>query len=251
MAASTHPPAPISLFYSYAHKDEALRKQLETHLSLLKNQGVIQDWHDRRIQAGTEWDGVINEHLEQAKIILLLVSADFIASRYCHDVEVKRAIERHEAGTARVIPIILRSVDWHSAPFGRLQALPKNGKPVTKWTNRDEAFTDIARGIRDVAEGLAADAANPPSPATRPSAGAPMPTSTKATSPLDRTSLVRTVTGLSPGDMAKLVALIEGASAQVSRHGTVAEQAGDLIRWAESSKGPGLDAIQRALDFFR
>jgi hypothetical protein len=241
--------APISLFYSYSHKDETLRKKLETHLSLLRDQGVIADWHDRRIEAGAEWDGVINEHLDRAGMILLLVSADFLASRYCRDVEVARAMERHEAGTARVIPIILRPVDWHSAPFGKLQALPRDGKPVTKWSNRDEAFTDIARGIREVARTLATAAPNP-QPQARPSPSvatpAPRPTGT-----IDRAALVRAVSGLAPSDMATLLTLIEGAARHISRHGTVPEQAADLIRWAESSTGPGLKAIRRALEDFR
>jgi hypothetical protein len=128
--------------------------KLETHLSLLQDQGVISGWHDRRIAAGTEWDGAINKNLEEAGVILLLVSADFLASRYCRDVEVKRAMERHEAGTARVIPVILRSVDWHTAPFGKLEALPRDGKAVTSWKNRDEAFTDVARGIREAVKDL-------------------------------------------------------------------------------------------------
>jgi hypothetical protein len=220
-------------------------------LSLLKDQGVIQDWHDRRIQAGTEWDGVISENLEQARIILLLVSADFMASRYCHDVEVKRAMERHEAGTARVVPVILRPVDWHSAPFGKLAALPTDGKPVTSWKNRDGAFTDVARGIREVTKTLAAEVPNPRTPADGPSPGVPARAATKPRTVIDRTSLVRTLTGLSPSDLAKVVTFIEGAAAQVGRYGTVAEQAADLIRWAESSSGPGLDAIQRALKNFR
>ena len=131
MCPPTPSAPPISLFYWYSHKDEALRKKLETHLSLLQDQGVISGWHDRRIEAGTEWDGAISKNLEEAGIILLLVSADFLASRYCRDVEIKRAMERHEAGTARVIPVILRPVDWHTAPFGKLQALPRDGKPVT------------------------------------------------------------------------------------------------------------------------
>src|SRR3954454_14427804 len=156
MPPPERPAVPISLFYSYSHKDEALRKRLETHLSLLQNEGVISGWHDRRIAAGTEWDGAISENLDNAGIILLLVSADFLASRYCRDVEIKRAMERHEAGTARVIPVILRPVDWHTAPFGKLQALPQGGKPVTSWRNRDDAFTDIARGIREVATPVAA-----------------------------------------------------------------------------------------------
>jgi hypothetical protein len=152
-----HSTAPVILFYSYSHKDEALREKLETHLSLLQDQGVIRGWHDRRIAAGTEWDGTISENLDRADVILLLVSADFIASKYCRDVEVARAMERHEAGSARVIPVILRPVDWHTAPFGRLQALPRDGKPVTTWKNRDEAFADVARGIRECVHGLGRD----------------------------------------------------------------------------------------------
>src|SRR3954462_10521423 len=138
MPPSPSPAALISLFYSYSHKDEALRKKLETHLTLLQNEGVISGWHDRRIAAGTEWDGAISENLDKAGIILLLVSADFLASRYCRDAEIKRAMERHEAGTARAIPVILRPCDWHTAPFGKLQALPKDGRAVTEWSNRDK-----------------------------------------------------------------------------------------------------------------
>src|SRR5262245_28141894 len=138
MSAPEHTTAPISLFYSYSHKDEALRKKLEAHLSLLQAEGVISGWHDRRIAAGTEWEGTVSEQLDNARVILLLVSADFLASRYCRDVEVKRAMERQEAGTARVIPVILRPVDWHSAQFGKLEALPRDGKPVASWKDRDE-----------------------------------------------------------------------------------------------------------------
>lgn len=153
MAAS--PPLPqnaIKVFFSYAHEDESLRDKLATHLRLLERQGVIRGWHDRRITSGREWASAIDEHLQTAQIILLLVSADFLASDYCYDVEVARAMVRHEAAEARVVPIILRSVDWHSAPFGKLQALPKDGRPVTSWPNQDEAFSDIARGIRKVTD---------------------------------------------------------------------------------------------------
>jgi hypothetical protein len=106
---------------------------LEVHLKLLKRQDIIQDWHDRDISAGTEWARQISTQLETADIILLLISPDFIASDYCWDIELKRAMERHEAGEARVIPIILRQTDWAGAPFGKLQALPKDAKPVTLW----------------------------------------------------------------------------------------------------------------------
>jgi hypothetical protein len=248
MADSDRSTAPISLFYSYSHKDEALREKLETHLSLLKNQGVIRDWHDRRVEAGTEWDGIINENLDKAGMILLLVSANFLASRYCWDVEVARAMERHEAGTARVIPIILKPCDWRSAPFGKLAALPKDGKPVTTWKNRDEAFLDIALGLRQAASGLASPAPNPPTPARpSPSVATSAPTST---GPIDRATVVRTVSGFAPSDMAEFVTSIEGAARHISRHATVPEQAADLIGWAESSTGPGIDAIRRAFEDF-
>jgi serine protease AprX len=146
--------APIEVFISYSHKDKRLRMQLETHLSLLKRNGVIDAWHDRRIGAGQEWVGAIDRHLDSATIILLLVTAEFLASDYCYDLEMTRALERHEAGEAVVIPVILRDVDWTSAPFARLKALPEDGKPVTSWSTRDRALADIARGIRKVAEEL-------------------------------------------------------------------------------------------------
>ena len=121
----------------------------------LERQGIITGRHDRRITGGTGWAGAIDDHLRTAQIILLLISSAFLASDYCYDVEVRHAMARHEAGEARVIPVIVRPVDWHSAPFGRLQALPQDGRPVTRWRPQDEAFLDIARGIRSVAEELA------------------------------------------------------------------------------------------------
>jgi tetratricopeptide (TPR) repeat protein len=145
------PPNAVEVFYSYSHKDEDLRDQLENHLSMLKREGAINNWYDRGISAGQEWDGKIDEHLNSADIILLLISSDFLASIYCYDVEVTRAMERHEAGEARVIPIILRSCDWTRAPFGKLQALPKGVNPVKKWDDVDDAFLDIVKGIRKAA----------------------------------------------------------------------------------------------------
>ncbi len=140
------------LFYSYAHADEERRARLEVHLKLLERQGLIASWHDRRIPPGSEWRDEIDRNLEQADLILLLVSADFLASDYCWGVETKRALERHQAGEARVVPIILRSCDWHSAPFAELQALPKDALPVSRWTDEDDAWADIASTIRKFIE---------------------------------------------------------------------------------------------------
>jgi tetratricopeptide (TPR) repeat protein len=138
----------VDVFYSYAHKDEPLREALEKHLALLQHQGYIRQWHDRCIRAGADWAQAIDAHLNTASLILLLISADFLASPYCYHIEMKRALERHRLGEARVIPIIVRPVDWQISPFAELQALPKNGRPITKWKNRDEAFQDVAKGLR-------------------------------------------------------------------------------------------------------
>jgi AAA-like domain/TIR domain len=146
---------PIEVFFSYSHRDEKLRDKLALHLSMLQRQGVIKSWHDRKISAGMEWAQAIDEKLNSAGIILLLISDHFLASDYCYDIEMQQAIARHEAGAARVIPIILKPVDWSGAPFSKFQAFPKDARPVTKWSNRDEAFVNIAEGIRDAANAMA------------------------------------------------------------------------------------------------
>lgn len=144
----------MEVFFSYSHQDERLRNELENHLSLLKRQGVIDIWSDHRIGPDEEIGGEIDRHLESADIILLLVSPDFLNSDYCYNIEMKRAMEHHEHGEARVIPTILRPCDWKSAPFGKLKAIPSDGKPVTKHQTLDDAFLDVARAIRDVAQQL-------------------------------------------------------------------------------------------------
>ncbi|MHB1057178.1 MAG: toll/interleukin-1 receptor domain-containing protein [Rhodanobacter sp.] len=141
-----------NVFFSYSHVDEDLRDQLEKQLAMLKRQDVIDTWHDRRIVAGQEIDKAIDDHINSDEIILLLVSPDFIASDYCYDIEMKRAMERHAAGRAVVIPIILRACDWHHAPFGKLLATPRDGKPITQWPDRDEAFLQVAQAVRKAAE---------------------------------------------------------------------------------------------------
>jgi hypothetical protein len=151
------PPTPtrvIEVFFSYAYEDEKLRDKLEKHLSILKRQGVITGWHNRRIGAGKEWAGEIDRHLNTAHIILLLISSNFLASDYCYDIELEQAMKRHHTGEARVIPVILREVDWEGAPFSKLQALPRDGRPVTKWRSHDDALKDVAQGIREAVEEL-------------------------------------------------------------------------------------------------
>ena len=144
----------IEVFCAYSHKDEGLREQLENHLSSLRRRGIIEVWHDRRIGAGGEWDREIHEHLNTSDMILLLISSDFLASDYCYNVEMNRAIERHDAEEACVMPIILRPVDWEEESISRLQALPIDATAVTLWENQDEAFTNIARGIKRAVKDL-------------------------------------------------------------------------------------------------
>jgi TIR domain len=146
----------VKIFFSYAREDEKLCEQLEAHLSFLKWQGLTIEWHRRNMSAGAEWEQESEAHLNTADIILLLISSDFMHSTYCYGREMKRAMERHDAREARVIPVLLRPAYWWTAPFSKLQALPPNGRPVmsTGWYSSDEAFEAIAQGICDVVEEL-------------------------------------------------------------------------------------------------
>ncbi len=143
---------PVKIFFCYAREDEKFRQMLEEQMGVLHRQGLIDIWHDRRIDPGTEWEREIDKRLNDAQIILLLVSRYFIASDYCYGVEMRRAMERHERGEVRVIPIILRPTLWKDAPFGKLQALPTDAVPVTsrKWRTKEDAFHDIAQGIHEI-----------------------------------------------------------------------------------------------------
>ena len=123
---------PVEIFCSYAHLDEKLRDELGAHLAVLRLEGRIADWHDRKIIPGHDWAKEIDAHLESAEIILLLVSHHFFNSGYCVGIEMKRALERHKAREAHVVPILLRDVDWEKTELGTLQALPTGGKP--KWS---------------------------------------------------------------------------------------------------------------------
>jgi hypothetical protein len=145
---------PVEIFFSYSHKDEALMDDVRRQLVIFDRQGIIRKWHDRKIVAGAEFNGVIDERLNRSDIILLFVSADFIESRYCYDNEVVAAMRRHEEGTARVIPVILRHCLWQTAPFGKLLALPIDGRPVSAWLDRDEACMNVAEGIMKVVNEL-------------------------------------------------------------------------------------------------
>jgi len=145
---------PLEICCCSAHEDKAYLVQLKKHLSLLLRMQLINNiWYDADISSGVEWEREIQNHLNTAQVILLLVSPDFMASDYCYDNEMVRAVERHDRGEATAIPIILRPFhDWQKAPSGKLQALPPGAKPIRNWPNRDEAFKAVARGIHRAIE---------------------------------------------------------------------------------------------------
>lgn len=144
----------INIFLCCAHEDEGYRNELAKQLRILSRQGLVLSWHDGEISPGMEWAREIEMHLNMAHLILLLLSPDFMDSDFCYSIEMKRALERHETGEARVIPIILRAVYWKDAPFSKLQVLPVNTKPIKSWTDADEAFLDIVNGIQRVVKEL-------------------------------------------------------------------------------------------------
>jgi TIR domain len=141
-------------FVSYSHVDEPLKSDLLKHLEPLRHLNLIEVWYDRQIKAGDEWVKTISTNLEKADIILLLISIDFINSKYCYGTELERALELHASRKARVVPIILRSCLWSYTPFAKFQALPKDAKAVSTWTDRDEALMNVAEGIKQIADDL-------------------------------------------------------------------------------------------------
>lgn len=148
---------PLSIFYSYAHADAKQRLKLDKHLAPLKRLGVIADWYDNDILPGDVWTEEIAEKLKSADIVLLLVSPDFVASKYCYEIELEEAMKRQKDGKAVVLPIIVRSTHaWTKLPFGRLKALPADGKAIPKWKPQDDGWVGVAEGVERAAEALRA-----------------------------------------------------------------------------------------------
>ena len=137
---------------SYAHEDESMKNELDKSLIMLKRNEKIEVWQDRECLAGQQWDDVIIEEIQAADIILLLISVDFNNSKYIWEKELDIAMQRHEKNEARVIPIIIRSCEFSDMPYSKLQALPTGAIPVTKFPDKDEAYTDIAKNIRRVVD---------------------------------------------------------------------------------------------------
>lgn len=164
----------MKAFISYSHKDAGALDRLHTHLAMLRREGAIEAWFDREILAGGELDAEISAQLESCELFLLLVSPDFLASDYCVEREMQRALERHAAKNARVVPIIIEPCDWTASPLRQLKALPRDAKPVSEWTNENNAYLDVVNEIRRILRSdrrsdgpMASDAATDGGTATR------------------------------------------------------------------------------------
>ena len=137
------------IFISYAHKDELYKEELIEHMSGLRRAGIINEWDDRKIVAGQNWEEEISSSLTSSNIILFLISASFMNSDYCMGVEVKTALEMHERGEAQLIPIVIRAVDWSDSEISKIQGLPKDARPISSWENADEAWLDVISGLKN------------------------------------------------------------------------------------------------------
>lgn len=142
----------MKAFISYSHRDTTSLERLHVHLAMLRRDGFIQEWFDRDILAGDSLDEEITRQLETSELFLLLVTPDFLASDYCYNRELQYALDRHRAGKARLVPIIIEPCDWTSSPLRELKALPKDGKPVSEWTNENNAYLDVTKELRRIVE---------------------------------------------------------------------------------------------------
>jgi len=249
---------PLDVFISYSHKDEALKEELEVHLSNLVRQNKIQPWQDRDIEGGTKWNQEIQQAMETADIILLLVSPRFMASSYIHEVELRHAIARDQQGTARVIPIILKPCDFQGTAIADLQALPKDAVPITKWADQDEAFVNVVRGLRRVIETWgrqrqanrqAATAQTPEArngPTVAKSASNP---DAAASDPQKRLALFQFLLSLPSAQFDPLVYALNVPPAEMpppmAPH---TQRVAKLLEWTEGSMGCGLPVLEARID---
>jgi hypothetical protein len=155
-APSNITPGTIEIFYLYADADEDqhLIERLDKHLAVMRRQGLISTWNKSKIEYGADIQSEMDKHLEQARIILLMVSADFLDAYYLDDdSSIERALARRITGTI-VIPVLLRKSDWEESPFGKLNPLPPDRRPIAAWPSKDEALYQVAIGLKAVVNSL-------------------------------------------------------------------------------------------------
>lgn len=152
----------MKAFISYSHRDEPMLERLHTHLAMLRREGGISDWYDRQIVAGGHIDHQVAKQLDSSQIFLALVSPDFLNSGYCYDKEMARAIERHAAGEIVIVPIILEPCDWLASPLKEFKAIPKDGKPISEWTNKNTAWLDVVTELRRLVQSMLGSSSRAP-----------------------------------------------------------------------------------------
>jgi hypothetical protein len=135
-------------FISYSHVDADALERLHKHLAMLRRESVIIAWTDHQILPGDRLDDAIMSNLEGSNLFLALVSPDYLASNYCYEREFQNALGLAKAGRLRIVPIIVEPCEWQRSPFGELMALPKDGKPISEWTNPNNALLDVVAGLR-------------------------------------------------------------------------------------------------------
>ena len=139
----------VKVFLSYTHVDEEFKNKLDVHFAPLKRNNKVETWNDRKLVPGTLFDTEIKKHLCEDDVIILLISADFINSDYCYEIEMKKAFERMQNNDAIVIPIILRPCLWQETPLADIQVLPKDGTPISKYEDSDDAYYEIVKSINN------------------------------------------------------------------------------------------------------
>ncbi len=137
----------IPAFLSYAREDEVYKSELLKYLAILR-QDKLEIWHKGDIKAGEQWNDLIKQKLKEARLILCLISADFLASSYIDQVELAIALKKEKQEKIHLVPILIRPADVHNTSLGKFQMIPKNGKPVTSWKNMDEAWMTVVEEIR-------------------------------------------------------------------------------------------------------
>lgn len=141
---------PVKIFYSYAHEDEVLRDKLSTYLGVLRQNNKIEEWHDRKIKPGIDFNTEISGKLETADVILFLISEDFLNSDYCFGIEVNKAFELQKTQSVEIIPILLKPCLFEESRFSQLQIIPRDAKPITTSDSKEDTWTTVAREIRDI-----------------------------------------------------------------------------------------------------
>jgi tetratricopeptide (TPR) repeat protein len=149
-AVSKTAPGPAQLFICYSSEDHKWRRALESTLTILQNRGVISFWYDRKVSAGDDWNEEIQRKLDESEIVLFLISRHFLASRYINEKELPKALARHKAGKARLIPLILAACSWDKTPLYRLQTATGDRRPLRNWRDKDAAYYRIETELENV-----------------------------------------------------------------------------------------------------